>query len=1003
MTQKVNPSPVRPVEAFKTAGAISQSGGSGDGYIASETSPTEISTQDGDIDETALNGFSESSTTSSFDVTIDAGEAFIYGSWLAKDTSTTVTLSSSTTGQTVYVGWNKNGTDDVIIGLAPAFATASDDTDKKIPLFDFDTDGSGVTNVTDRRLIGKPTTTTEDGTLEANFGIDTFDDITDGSQVIWDESVQEIPDSAMGSIDNTTLTNDSVTINANDGLKSGGSVALGSSVGLDIEPSDFAGTFLSDDGSDNLEVLLGRGVENDGSGNISFDEDVAYTFTSDQSLDDNVRQLFGTDSDFSIQFNNTSDELEIIDEINNTVKMTFDKAGDVFVPNGDLSVTGGDIRDGTNTIWDTSTNEIPDSALGSIDNATLTNDTVTISTGDGLKNGGGVSLGGTTTLDVEPADFAGGFLSDDGNDDLAVNIGRGLEDDGTGSIRFDEDLDATWTNTQTFNGGVTLGSNIDASSNTITNLPEPTASDEVATKSYTDGVAQGLNLKDSVAVSDHDQQIDLTSTTDPNPLDGYTLSDGERVLLKHQNDATKNGIYVAEVATDPSTWVRAPDMDEDSEATEGAFTFIENGDTHADTAYIITTPDPISLGTTAIEWSQFSSAGELSAGDGLNKSGSTFSVVSSDLTGPFLSADGNNNLQANIGRGLESDGSDNIRVDEDTSFTFTTEQSFNAGLDTQGDISDGTQTIWDASAQEIPDSAMGTIANATLASIDNSALTNSSVSVTAGDGIKGGGSVSLGSSTTVNIEPADFAGTFLSDDGSDNLAVNIGRGVENDGNGNIRVDEDTDFTFTSTIDFSAGLDTQGDISDGTQTIWDASAQEIPDSSLGSIANSTLTNSSVSIEGNTVSLGGSTSINHNDLSTISVDDHHNRIQFSDGGNAVLTQPTDVNFGTALTVSDDADGTITIDGSEGITDHGNLSGLSDDDHTQYLLADGTRSMSGSLDLGTNNITNTGTITASDVDASSELGSPVYSDLASLPTADQGAIAYVQSEGTLYVQKD
>ena len=30
----------------------------------------------------------------------------------------------------------------------------------------------------------------------------------------------------------------------------------------------------------------------------------------------------------------------------------------------------------------------------------------------------------------------------------------------------------------------------------------------------------------------------------------------------------------------------------------------------------------------------------------------------------------------------------------------------------------------------------------------------------------------------------------------------------------------------------------------------------------------------------------------------------------------------------------------------TDHGNLSGLSDDDHTQYLLADGTRDLDGDL---------------------------------------------------------
>ena len=45
--------------------------------------------------------------------------------------------------------------------------------------------------------------------------------------------------------------------------------------------------------------------------------------------------------------------------------------------------------------------------------------------------------------------------------------------------------------------------------------------------------------------------------------------------------------------------------------------------------------------------------------------------------------------------------------------------------------------------------------------------------------------------------------------------------------------------------------------------------------------------------------------------------------------------------------------------GVTDHGALSGLGDDDHTQYLLTNGSRAMSGSLNMGSNNITSVGTI--------------------------------------------
>jgi hypothetical protein len=154
MTQKANPSVNRPAGAFKTSGAIAYGGHGGTGFVKEGSDPTDISVQDSAIDETALNSFEQSSSASSLTVTIDPGEAFVFGSWICKDTESNVTLESGTAGQTVFVGWNKSGPNDVIVGLDSAFASASGDTDKKIPLFDFDTDGTGVTNVDDRRLIG---------------------------------------------------------------------------------------------------------------------------------------------------------------------------------------------------------------------------------------------------------------------------------------------------------------------------------------------------------------------------------------------------------------------------------------------------------------------------------------------------------------------------------------------------------------------------------------------------------------------------------------------------------------------------------------------------------------------------------------------------------------------------------------------------------------------------------------------------------------------------------
>jgi hypothetical protein len=49
-----------------------------------------------------------------------------------------------------------------------------------------------------------------------------------------------------------------------------------------------------------------------------------------------------------------------------------------------------------------------------------------------------------------------------------------------------------------------------------------------------------------------------------------------------------------------------------------------------------------------------------------------------------------------------------------------------------------------------------------------------------------------------------------------------------------------------------------------------------------------------------------------------------------------------------------------------DHGSLLGLLDDDHPQYLLVNGTRAMSGNLDMGANDVVNVGLVDGVDVSA-------------------------------------
>jgi hypothetical protein len=109
---------------------------------------------------------------------------------------------------------------------------------------------------------------------------------------------------------------------------------------------------------------------------------------------------------------------------------------------------------------------------------------------------------------------------------------------------------------------------------------------------------------------------------------------------------------------------------------------------------------------------------------------------------------------------------------------------------------------------------------ADISAVPNTGLANSSVTVTAGDGLKNGGSVSLGSSTTLDVEASEVAGNALEDDGSDNLAVSAG---------GIGTGELTSGAVTST-ELSDGTISTADIgqngaSNGHVLRWDGSAWE----------------------------------------------------------------------------------------------------------------------------------------------------------------------------------
>ncbi len=145
-----------------------------------------------------------------------------------------------------------------------------------------------------------------------------------------------------------------------------------------------------------------------------------------------------------------------------------------------------------------------------------------------------------------------------------------------------------------------------------------TLRDEIAAAS------QGLDIKNSVRAATT-ANIDLTGIATPT-YDGVTLNVGDRLLVKNQSTASENGIYVLGGSAPAYTLTRADDAG-NGELTAGSFTFVEEGTANADSGWVISTNGAITVGTTAIAWTQFSGTGQITAGDGLSKTGSTLAVV----------------------------------------------------------------------------------------------------------------------------------------------------------------------------------------------------------------------------------------------------------------------------------------------------------------------------------------------------------------------------------------
>ena len=235
-----------------------------------------------------------------------------------------------------------------------------------------------------------------------------------------------------------------------------------------------------------------------------------------------------------------------------------------------------------------------------------------------------------------------GTLYVNGSNQLAVQYGTGLTVDGSGFLEVDETV--------------------------------------IATKTYVDGVAQGLRIKDSIDAAalvnvtgtytdgttdaSGGLGIGATFTTTVSALDtatGDTDEVNDRIGLFYQSTATQNGIYTV-TANDGTNVTLTRSIYEDNSSLDelhyGNFYFVSAG-TSAGTGWVLTnegtgTNEDIKIGTDPVEFTQFSGSGTYVNGNGISISGNTISAVVQGTEGMQLTSGG---IGVNAGTGLEFNGS----------------------------------------------------------------------------------------------------------------------------------------------------------------------------------------------------------------------------------------------------------------------------------------------------------------------------------------------------------
>jgi hypothetical protein len=182
----------------------------------------------------------------------------------------------------------------------------------------------------------------------------------------------------------------------------------------------------------------------------------------------------------------------------------------------------------------------------------------------------------------------------------------------------------------------------------------PVSNTDIVNKQYADAIASGIHFHEAVALAttaalpantynNGTSGVGATLTGNANgalSVDSTLTIATERILVKNEAAGANNGVYVVTQvgsAGAPYILTRATDMDTVGtgvdQIDEGDFFLVTSGVANLNTAWIQQTPPPITVGTTALVFQQFSAPITYTAGTGLSESPSyTFNIANTAVT-----------------------------------------------------------------------------------------------------------------------------------------------------------------------------------------------------------------------------------------------------------------------------------------------------------------------------------------------------------------------------------